>query len=379
MLDQALGWLDGERDSMERLLRELVEISSHTENPAGVNEAGRLLRAHVPLGCQATPGTRYGDQLEFRGARPASQGGTLLLGHLDTVFPKDKFAGYRSNARIAHGPGVLDMKGGLVVIAYALRALERAGLLARIPVSLVVASDEEAGSPESTAIIERVARGARAALVFEAGREGDAILTRRKGSRLLKARALGRAAHSGNDHASGANALWAMGLFVDRLQRLTDYGRGLTVSTGLMSGGVADNVVPDHAEALIDTRFLRVADFEALDRAVREAARIEYVPGTRIEVEWTVGRLPMEKTQASQALFEAYARAQAESGLGCAEHGIVGGGSDGCTTAALGIPTIDGLGPRGKGYHTPDELIELDSLIPKAKALVRYLAGTALR
>lgn len=123
----------------------------------------------------------------------------------------------------------------------------------------------------------------------------------------------------------------------------------------------------------MDTRFLTVEDFKELKTRIFAAAKEEYVPGTRIEVEWGAGRLPMEKTAATHALFERYSECQKASGLGSAEHPLVGGGSDGCTIAALGIPTIDGLGPRGTGYHTTDEMIELDSLIPKAQALLRYL------
>jgi glutamate carboxypeptidase len=373
MTEKAIQWLNTQMPQMERLLRDLVECSSCTTDPAGVNAAGEILRAATPGDCEVIPSQEFGSHFVFHGKKRAIDQGVILVGHIDTVFPKSEFQGYRSSGNIARGPGVLDMKGGLVMVTFALKALAQAGVLEKIPYSFAVVSDEEAASPDSINHLQRVSKGAKCALVFEAGRAGDAIITRRKGGRLLKVRAIGRAAHSGNAHASGANAIWAIGQFIDRLQRMTDYSRGITVNVGTMRGGVADNVVPARAEADVDTRFLTQADFSDLELRIFAAAKEEYIPGTRIEVEWGPGRLPMERTAATQSLFESYSESQKASGLGSLEHPLVGGGSDGCTTAALGIPTIDGLGPRGTGYHTHEELIELDSLVPKTQSLVRYL------
>ena len=358
---------------MESLLRELVEVSSWTHDKAGVDQASTLLRAATPLPFESIPSQKYGDHTIFHGKRKASEGGVILVGHIDTVFPRDKFTGYKSDGKIARGPGVLDMKGGLVIVTFALRALKEAGLLDSLALSYMVVSEEEVGSPESTPHLKRVSAGARSALVFESGRAGDAIITRRKGTGSLTAVATGRAAHAGNAHKEGVNAIWAMARFIDRVQALTDYDRGNTINVGKISGGMGKNTVPDQAEAIADMRFVSAAEQDALRLRILEAAQNTGIAGASVQVEWGPGRGPMERTEASAALCAAYAECQRESGLGDGECGLVGGGSDAATTASIGIPSIDGLGPRGSGFHTLDEYVELDSFVLKAQALVRFL------
>jgi len=364
---------------MEAPLRALVEVNSFTDNPAGGREVGRQLQALYALAglaCEVVPSQRYADHLVFRSAGRAGAAPVLLVGHLDTVFPPGKFEGYRVEGALRRGPGVLDMKGGLVVIAFALRALAETGGLARLPpLRLVVVSDEEVGSPEGQGIIRREVAGAQAALVFESGRANDAIITRRKGTGMLVVTAHGKAAHAGNAHAEGANALWALSRFVDRVQGLTDYARGVTVNVGKVVGGQGKNTVPDHAQAHVDLRFETHADAEALLAAARLAAAesAASVPGTRLALEGGVARPPLEKTPGSEALMQAYAACAKACGLGHGEAALVGGGSDASTTSAAGVPSIDGLGPRGKGFHTVDEFIEAETLVPKAQALARML------
>jgi glutamate carboxypeptidase len=269
------------------------------------------------------------------------------------------------------------MKGGLVVVAFALKALAATGGLdAVVPVRLVIVSDEEVGSPEGQGVIAAAVSGSGAALVFEAGRKADAIITRRKGTGGMTAVAHGKAAHAGNAHKEGANAVWAVARFVDGVQRLTDYDRGVTVNVGRVSGGHSKNTVPDMAEAQLDLRFCSRADGERLVAAVRAAAieAAEGVAGTRIELRGGVAREPLERSDASAALMEAYAACAKAHGLGGGEAGLIGGGSDASTTSAMGIASIDGMGPRGTGFHTKDELIEVVSLVPKAQALARFLA-----
>jgi glutamate carboxypeptidase len=235
------------------------------------------------------------------------------------------------------------------------------------------------GSPEGAGVIREAIAGAEACLVFESGRAGDAIITRRKGTGMATAVAHGKAAHAGNAHQEGANALWALARFVDRVQQLTDYPRGITVNVGKVTGGQGKNTVPDHAVAEVDLRFCTRADGEELVRRFGQAAEeaAASVPGTRIEVKGGVAREPLERTEASAALMAAYGACAHASGLGHGEAPLVGGGSDASTSSAMGIPSIDGLGPRGKGFHTVDEFIEVDTLIPKAQALVRYLVSRA--
>src|SRR5262249_29700490 len=158
------------------------------------------------------------------------------------------FEGFRRDGALARGPGVLDMKGGLVVAIEALRALAAADVLDRVKVRFAIVSDEEVGSPEGQPILQRELAGAERAIVLEAGRAADRVITARKGTGSVKVSARGVAAHAGNAHDKGANAIWALARFIDRAQQITDYARGVTVNVGKVSGGDAKNTVPDHAE-----------------------------------------------------------------------------------------------------------------------------------
>jgi glutamate carboxypeptidase len=269
------------------------------------------------------------------------------------------------------------LKGGLVLVAFALRALEAAGGLSQVvPLRLVIVADEEVGSPEGQGIIREAIAGATQALVFEAGRKADAIITRRKGTGAVVATAHGVAAHAGNNHKEGKNALWALARFIDRVQGLTDYDRGVTVNVGKVVGGQGKNTVPDRADAWLDVRFCTREDAEATIAKMRGIALeiAAELPGTRVELEGGVARLPLERSDASLALMNAYASCARASGLGDAEAPLIGGGSDASTSSGMGIASIDGLGPRGTGFHTHDEQVEVASLVPKAQALARFLA-----
>lgn len=385
MIERVRAALSGQTESMLALIERLVAVNSFTDNPPGGNEVGELLAAELRgiegLTARAVPSQRYAAHwiAESDAARASPAGCVALVGHLDTVFPPGTFEGFRREGDLARGPGVLDMKGGLVVAIAALRALAQVGALARIPVRFAIVSDEEVGSPEGAALLREELRGAACALVFEAGRKGDAIITARKGTGSVLAAATGRAAHAGNAHHEGANAIWALARFIDRAQRLTDYARGVTVNVGKVSGGQSKNTVPDQAEAALDFRYIRVPDGDAVVAALRAAAveAAAEVPGTQIEIHGGAGRLPLERTEENVALYREYAAHARAAGLGDAEAALVGGGSDASTTAAIGIPSIDGLGPRGAGFHTKDERIEVATLVPKAEALAALLLGRA--
>jgi glutamate carboxypeptidase len=379
--EQATAWLSDKQRAMEDAIASLVDINSYTENAEGGRKVGTLLaRCFAIDGVESTvrPSQRFADHLVIR-TRPdlPNRGAVALVGHLDTVFPPGSFEGYRRDGAMARGPGVLDMKGGLVVVAFALKALAATGGLGSVvPLRVVIVSDEEVGSPEGQGIIAATISGCSACLVFEAGRQGDAIVTRRKGTGAITAIAHGRAAHAGNAHEQGANAIWAISRFVDAAQRLTDYPRGVTVNVGRVAGGQSKNTVPDRAESQVDLRFRTRADGDqlvvAIGRAAEEAA--SSVPGTRIEIHGGVARMPLERTPASAELAAEYSACARSHGLGGDEAPLIGGGSDASTAAALGIPAIDGLGPRGQGFHTNEEHIELESLVPKTQALATFLA-----
>lgn len=363
-------WLADKLPEIEAQLAALVSINSFTDNVDGGRSVGALLRevfAIRGLGCVVHPSTRYADHLVFSHGTPD----IALVGHLDTVFPPGTFEGYRRDGDLRRGPGALDMKSGLLVVAWALRALAETGTLPNVRV--VIVADEEVGSPEGQSIIREAIAGARACLVFESGRAGDAIITRRKGTGLVRAFARGRAAHAGNAHAEGKNAIWSLARFIDAAQSLTDYSRGVTVNVGTIRGGTSKNTVPAEAEAGVDLRFETVADADALVDRLRAAAAEVALEGTTLTLEGGVARPPMEATPASRALMERYARCARAAGLSAREAPLIGGGSDASTSSAMGIASIDGLGPRGAGFHTLDEHVEIATVLPKTIALAEFL------
>lgn len=374
MIDDAVGWLRGQQDAMVRSLATLVDASSHTRDKAGVDAAGALYASMVPLPCARVRSAEFGDHLVF-GERRGGSPGLILIGHHDTVFPREVFAGWREDGALGRGPGALDMKGGLVVIAFALQSLARFDALRGLGLSLAVVSDEEVGSPDSAPMLRALAQGADAALTFEAGRDGDRIVTRRKGTGSVHVVAHGRAAHAGNAHRQGASAVRAMARFIEAAESLTDYDAGRTLNVGRIEGGIGKNTVPERCVADIDLRFERSDDLDELRARLIALAGESVIPGTRIEVSMGAGRPPMVRTEASAALCAEFLACQRAAGFGGGECELQGGGSDASTAASVGVPSIDGLGPRGGGIHTVDERVELDSLVPKAEALLRFLAG----
>ncbi len=383
--DEATAWLSDKTRAMSESIAPLVEINSFTENPEGGRKVGALLRelfARDGVEAAVRPSERFarppGVPLAAGAARIAAPWRSSATS--TPSFRRARFEGYRADDAAAHGPGVLDMKGGLVVIAFALRALAATGGLdAVVPVRVVVVSDEEVGSPEGQGVIAAAITGSSACLVFEAGRAADAIITRRKGTGAMTAIAHGRAAHAGNAHEDGANAIWAAARFVDAVQRLTDYARGVTVNVGRIAGGHSKNTVPDRAEAQVDLRFRTRADGEQLALSIRHAAEdaAAGVPGTRIELHGGIARPPLERTEASARLCAEYAACARAHGLGGEEAPLIGGGSDASTAArsAFRRSTASDRGEPGSTRRTSAS--SSASLVPKAQALARFLAQRA--
>lgn len=371
---------EGEGEAL-RFLEALVRVNSFTDNPSGGTRVGEMIAARLSrlsgiADVRFVASERYAPHLVIstQAALKSADGAIGIVGHLDTVFPPSTFETFLEDGPLLRGPGVLDMKGGLVVAMEALGALSQEGLLASIPIRFVIVSDEEVGSPEGQSVIRDALLGAKAALVLEGGRPSDAVITARKGTGSGFVLAEGRSAHAGVAHASGANAIWALCRFVDRAQALTRYDAGLTVNVGTIKGGTSKNTVPDRAEAALDFRYVHRADGDALVASlIRIAEEVSLsIPGTRVVFRGGIARLPLERSEANVELYRAYAACARASGLGDGEAGLVGGGSDASTTAAMGIASIDGLGPRGLGFHTHDERIERASLVPKTEAMLRF-------
>ena len=363
------------------LLEQLVNVNSHTRNVAGVVQVANLIKSAL-ADCSLTLSThqqeQLGEHLCFSTKAAHGRRSILLIGHHDTVFPQGSFEGFHRGADIARGPGVLDMKGGLAIVISVLQTLNEAGLLETLPVRFISVSDEEIGSPTSQAWLRELARNAQCALVFEAGRPGDAIVTARRGSGSALVTAHGKAAHAGNALLEGKNAIWALARFVDLAQQLNGSIAGASLNVGLVRGGSARNTVPDLAHCELDLRFSDKHGQEALAAGLTQAAEAAALEGTQIEVAVTVARSPWARTEGSAALAARYGQSQLEAGLLVNEVGLIGGGSDANTVGALGVPTIDGLGPRGLGFHTREEHIEVASLALKAEALLRFLLSEPL-
>ncbi len=367
------------------LLERWVRQNSFSGDVAAVNVLGDMLAEDFTLAGlteSRVAGDGVGDHLVWRtDAWEGSPGArVVLIGHHDTVFPPGTFDVWERDGDRLRGPGVLDMKGGLLVMRTALAALADVGALAALPLAMVCVGDEEIGSPDSRSLLESVARGAAAALVFEAGRASDLIITQRKGTGKVAVTATGKAAHAGNHHADGVNAIRAMARFVEAAEQLTDYDVGVTVNVGLISGGTSANTVPAEATCRIDFRFVRTPDGERLVTGLDHAARrVAAETGVAFELSGGIKRLPLERSDASVALYERYAACARAAGLGGDECGLIGGGSDANTVSAMGVPAIDGLGPRGRGFHTHDEEIEISSLMLRVDALIRFLLARRVR
>jgi glutamate carboxypeptidase len=363
------------------LTERMVSLNSHTRNAAGVDAVGALLAEALSSSSLAITrepgGAGLGAHLLFETAAASRGAPVLLIGHHDTVFPPGTFEGFRLAEGRAHGPGVLDMKSGLALVAHVLLVLDEADLLARLPLRFISVSDEEIGSPSSQPWLSTLAQGARCALVFEAGRAGDKLITARRGSGNAIVTAHGKAAHAGNALSEGRNAIWALARFIDHAQRVQHAFPGAGLNVGLVQGGSARNSVPDLARCEVDLRFSDAGGESAVRRALEEACAkaAAEVEGTRCELVWTTSRRPWARSQASAELCAEYNACQRAAGLMAGEADVIGGGSDANTVGALGVPCIDGLGPRGSGFHTPDEQIEVASLGMKAEALLRFLLG----
>jgi glutamate carboxypeptidase len=266
LLDRALVAVRAAGPLMHELTRRWVELPSFTARVEDVNIMGQALGSAfaglVDLELEVlSGGPDFGDHLVWRSpAALAGRPAVLLIGHHDTVFPPGSFEGWQAQDGRAVGPGALDMKGGLAVMFAAAQALATAGALADLPLVVVSVADEEVGSPSSRPHLEALARGAASALVFESGRAEDRIITRRKGTGALRVIMHGRAAHAGNDHQAGVNAILALARFIEAAQALTDYGKGVTVNVGTVRGGTSKNTVPASAECAVDQRYVSASD-----------------------------------------------------------------------------------------------------------------------
>lgn len=366
-------WLAEQKTQMLRLLEEVVNIDSGSYDKAGVDAVGARFVEYFKSEGMIVNVERhetYGDAIHVRlDDAPTNEKPIVLMGHRDTVFPKGEAR--RRPFRIvdgrAYGPGVADMKGGLVLNAFVLSAFKRFGGN-RAPLAGLITSDEEIASPACRSVIERVAKDARCVLNSEPGRPSGNVVTGRKGGVFMRMEVLGRAAHSGGNFEKGISAIGEIAHKIVALHALTDLKRGITVNVGLVNGGQSVNTTAPQAEGRIDLRYVHPSDRSYALDAINRIVDTPTVPGTTATLEILGEFLPLTKPAGSEELFATYVEAAASAGLTVAGE-FSGGCADSGFTTSVGCPTICATGPVGANAHTPEESMEVETLVPRAQAM----------
>ena len=375
---EAIAWLGGQEAAMLALLEEVVNLDSGSYDKAGVDAVGACFRrffAREGVPTAVHPREGFGDAIT---AEVAGSGGgnkpIVLLGHRDTVFPKGEAAQrpFRIEDGRAYGPGVADMKAGLVMNAFVLAAFHRFGG-APAPLLGLITSDEEIGSPACRSIIEETARGARAVFNSEPGRPSGNVVTGRKGGVFMECEVFGRAAHSGGAFPDGISAINEVAHKIVALSAITDVEAGVTLNVGLVSGGQSVNTVAPHATIGIDLRYVEAPQRAAAMVRIEEIVATATVPGTTATLAIKGEFLPLVPDDASRELFDLYRGGMGELGL-AVEGEFSGGCADSGFTSAVGCPTLCSVGPVGGRAHSPREYLEIGSMVPRAKGLAIAIA-----
>ncbi len=373
-------WLQERQPEFLDDLQAMVNIDCGTSNKTGVDAVGNLFRDRLrAAGFELTefPLTEFGDCC-LATLHGNGRARILLIGHLDTVYPDGTAAArpMQFKGRRILGPGVSDMKSGLLTGLYAVRALRHFGFNEFDRIDFFVNSEEEIDSPVSKHLYRPVAQQADAALVLESARANGDIVSARKGGGVYNLTVHGRQAHAGVEPEKGANAIVELAGLVLELTALNGLHSGTTVNVGVINGGTGSNVVPDLACAEVDVRFGTSAAGQALDRAIRRAGSPPRTPGTRVEITGGIEKGPMVKTGAVAYLVELAKGVAAQLGIAF-DDVQTGGTSDGNHLAELGIPVLDGLGPIGGDDHSPSEYLDVDSIVPRAVLLAGLIAAIA--
>ena len=372
------GWMQAHEREAFAFLEALVNQDSGTHDRVEVNRLGdALAAAYAGLGfsVERISPSQYGDHLLASHGSMGEGGRLLCVGHMDTVFPAGtaKSRPFRVEGNRATGPGVLDMKGGLTLLLFAMRALAETESPAwrGMRVSVLVNSDEEIGSPTSRGLIADLAERHDAAIVMEPARPAGECVIARKGVGHFRVEVFGRQAHAGSQPELGISAIWELAHKVCALQALNDLGRGTTVNVGVIRGGERSNVVPDYACADVDLRIWNLDEGSRILRAFDEIVGRSTVPGTTGKLSGEISTPPWQTNDGTRRMLTLLQ--QAGGALGIAIHGVAtGGGSDGSRTAQH-VPTLDGLGPVGSRTHSPEEFMEVPSLRERTALLALFI------
>lgn len=357
------------------LLKGLATLESPSADKGAIDACSAYVADQLrSLGAQVSvlPQANAGDHLSGYWPGVDTDGQFLTLCHLDTVWPRGTLAmmPLREEGGKLFGPGVYDMKAGTAILLTALKVLRDTGLSLRHPLRMLFTSDEEVGSVTSRALIEAEAQRSCLVVVLEPALAGGQLKTFRKGVGDFIVQAYGRAAHAGGDHQKGINAIEELAHHIPDLQKLTDYESGTTVNVGTIKGGSASNVVPERAEMEVDFRISRMAEIDRIVEAVQGLQPV--LAGARLEISGGLNRPPMEHNAVMVKTFEQARQLAGTIGL-TLEEGSTGGGSDGNFTAALGTPTLDGMGAVGDGAHAAHEHVVISSLADRAALLATIL------
>ncbi len=369
---EILNWLDEQRPAMTKLLERVVNIDSGSYNKEGVDAVGRAFEEWFEaegIPTDRVPHGEFGDCIRAHVSGGEGNRPVLLMGHRDTVFPDGEAERrpFRIEGDIAYGPGVADMKAGLVMNAFVLAAFKRFGG-SPYPLIGLYTSDEEIASPSSRSVIEDEARNAHVVFNAEPGRESGNAVIGRKGASFFKIKITGTPAHSGVQHEKGISAIGELAAKITELHKLTDYDIGTTVNVGIVNGGNAVNMVAPNAEAQVDVRFKTMESRDAVWERITEILETAYVPGTETEITESRGFLPLTQSPESRQMFDVYTAAGADIGLTIGGE-FTGGSADSGFTAQVGAPTVCGTGPVGGRAHTPEEFMRLDTMVPRAKTV----------
>lgn len=369
-------YLQSKQEEMLHLLEKLVNIDSGTYVKSGIDEVGRVLqKEYEALGyvVEVDEQPERGNNLTFR-HKDASDPQILAIAHMDTVFVEGTVSErpFTRDEKRAYGPGVHDMKGSQVALLYALKALIQENAEAYKNVVILLNTDEEIGSPESRPLIEAVAKETKYALIVEPSQSRETVVSQRKGGGKYFLKVSGIAAHAGGEPEKGRSAIEELAHKIVKLHALTDLEAGVTLNVGIVRGGTSVNTISPHAYGALDVRVETPEQAEEMDQKIREICATPDVEGTSIELTGKMRRPPLILSDASRELLAVVQEAGRELGVEITDIKS-GGGSDGNLTAAVGVATIDGLGPVGAHAHSAEEYLEIDSLVERTLLIAKVI------
>lgn len=376
-------FIEENKNNMFNLLKRLVNQDSGSDYKDGVDKVGKILAQEfekLDFVIKELPQQITGNHLVIQ-HKDAVAPSILLVAHMDTVFGSNTVSSrpFSLKGDRAYGPGVIDMKGSHVTLIYALKALiynNEVDVLKNI--AIVFNSDEEIGSPTSQKLIEKMARDKKCCLFMEPARANGALVSARRGGGGYIIKVYGKAAHAGIAPQDGANAIAEMAHKIIKLQALNDVSRGISVNVDVIHGGTAINVIADYVEINVDIRTSKLEQGEILEKKITQICKEVHVPGTRTEMVGGIQRPPMEKNQGTILLLERIYAIGEELGIKLKDVST-GGGGDASFTSAIGIPTIDGLGPVGGNAHSDKEYLEVSSLTERTLLLAKLLRSLSVK